>query len=829
MPSFLSRFRHYAAREKAPVINPTRPISNTSVPLHDLCERCSKFFSEWRALTWLQEHKGGAQDASSPSWPILRFCTIAQSVQSAQHCHFCKKLVSHLQNRTEVGLPRPADQTEVYIHLRPAQGLIDFLIPQPGKRSLKNEEDFNKIGIYKIKTYGSKLASRGYHHLDFFGATNRLDIDGNLTAFDGHITAKQVPLRASENTQKAKQWLQCCLTEHTECRRFQARTVQNLNQRPTRVLEITTNKIRLRDDLKDEPFDYLVLSYMWGKNPTQQVRLLESNLRAFRKEVPRDKLEASDVYKEVMKVTLALGYKYLWIDSLCIIQDSEADWKYEAQRMAIIYGNATCNLAFLFPSHFPAKPSQRSDPRIWSPCILRAATPSKPGIYMHEDTTNEFRKEIDNYGKQRDWLVQRSWPLFRRAWTFQEYLLSPRTLLLGHKNLMWQCSCHFYDELLGPIAAPVPATSSTTVVDPKRGKDRGKSRYFPDSIHEIHAASAISLSHPTVLSFLTDWQNVVNEYRSRNLSYEKDRVMAFAGIARAFSHLGRLTYLAGLWNEILPAALLWYVDKKPSWLVRIENQIPNGNPVPDSTWTPEIIPQDAPAKSAAEAEAALWPPPDTPSWSWFSIPMYRYYQVSFLLADDSLFVRSKALNSPHLVVWHDIFWAKPRGFQFPGHAARHAPDTAAHEFSSTQIILETSVLPVKSNWPADLAVQMQDIASSSTVPADRHFRWDPELEYYPDDPAGRASPPRNAIYALLSEVQVVRTAGTKNIQRRLVGLMLVPAGLNKGTWKRVGVWKLRINVKDVAVDAENIGGVAERWRGKKVVSGKWERVVVTIV
>ncbi|ENI02379.1 hypothetical protein COCC4DRAFT_175523, partial [Bipolaris maydis ATCC 48331] len=566
---------------------------------------------------------------------------------------------------------------------------------------------------------------------------------------------------------------------------------------------------------------------MWGENFTQQLRLLGSNLRAFRKEVPRDKLEASDVYKEAMRVTLALGYKYLWIDSLCIIQDSEADWKYEAQRMAIVYGNATCNLAFLFPPHFPAKPSQRSDPRIWSPCILRAATPSTPGVYMHEDTTNEFRKEIDNYGKHRDWLVQRSWPLFHRAWTFQEYLLSPRTLLLGHKNLMWQCSCHFYDELLGPIAAPVPATSPTTVVDPKRGKDRGKSRYFPDSIHEIHAASVISLFHPTVLSFLTDWQNVVNEYRSRNLSYEKDRMVAFAGIARAFSHLGRLTYLAGLWNEILPAALLWYVDKKPSWLVRIENQIANGNPVPDSTWTPEIIPDKS--EESAEGKTAPLPPPNTPSWSWFSIPMYKYYQTSFLLADDSLFVRSKALNSPHLVAWHDIFWAKTMGFQFAGHATRHAPDTAAHEFLGTQITLETSVFPVKSNWPADLAAQMQDIASSgSTVPADGRFRWDPELEYYPDDPASRASPPRDAVYALLSEVQVVRTAGAKNIQRRLAGLMLVPGSV-KGRWRRVGVWKLRINVKDVVVDAGNIGGVAERWAGKRIVSEKWERVVVTIV
>ncbi|KAJ5024296.1 heterokaryon incompatibility protein-domain-containing protein [Bipolaris maydis] len=805
MPSFLSRFRHHAAREKAPVVNPTQPISNTSVPLHDLCERCSKFFREWRALTWLQEHRGGAQGAPPPSWPILRFCTIAQLVQSAQRCHFCKKLVSHLQNRAEIGLPRPADQTEVYIHLRRAQRLVDFLVPQPGRRSLKNEEDFNKIGIYKIRTYENS----------------------NLTAFDGHITAKHVPVRASDNIQKAKEWLQCCLTEHAECRKFQARTVQNLNQRPTRVLEITLNKIRLRDDFKNEPFDYLVLSYMWGENFTQQLRLLGSNLRAFRKEVPRDKLEASDVYKEAMRVTLALGYKYLWIDSLCIIQDSEADWKYEAQRMAIVYGNATCNLAFLFPPHFPAKPSQRSDPRIWSPCILRAATPSTPGVYMHEDTTNEFRKEIDNYGKHRDWLVQRSWPLFHRAWTFQEYLLSPRTLLLGHKNLMWQCSCHFYDELLGPIAAPVPATSPTTVVDPKRGKDRGKSRYFPDSIHEIHAASVISLFHPTVLSFLTDWQNVVNEYRSRNLSYEKDRMVAFAGIARAFSHLGRLTYLAGLWNEILPAALLWYVDKKPSWLVRIENQIANGNPVPDSTWTPEIIPDKS--EESAEGKTAPLPPPNTPSWSWFSIPMYKYYQTSFLLADDSLFVRSKALNSPHLVAWHDIFWAKTMGFQFAGHATRHAPDTAAHEFLGTQITLETSVFPVKSNWPADLAAQMQDIASSgSTVPADGRFRWDPELEYYPDDPASRASPPRDAVYALLSEVQVVRTAGAKNIQRRLAGLMLVPGSV-KGRWRRVGVWKLRINVKDVVVDAGNIGGVAERWAGKRIVSEKWERVVVTIV
>jgi hypothetical protein len=659
-----------------------------------------------------------------------------------------------------------------------------------------------------------------------------LHTDSNITAFDGHITAKEVPIRASDNIQKAKQWLYCCLTEHAECRKFQTSTVYSLNQRPTRVLEITSNKIRLRCDLKDEPFDYLVLSYMWGENFTQQLRLLKSNIGAFQKEVPRSKLEASDVYKEAMRVTLALGYKYLWIDSLCIIQDSVPDWTYEAQRMAIVYGNATCNLAFLFPPHSAEKPSQRNDPRMWSPCILRAATSSTPGIYMHEDTTSEFRKEIDNYGKQRDWLVQRNWPLFHRAWTFQEYLLSPRTLLLGHKNLMWQCSHHFYDELLGPIASPAEVSSPAPVIDAKRGKDRGKPRYFPDTIYDIHTASAQSLSHPTVLSFLTDWQNVVNEYRSRELTFEKDRVVAFAGIARAFSHLGRLTYLAGLWHDILPAALLWYVDKKPTWLVRTENRIPNGTTVPESTWTPEIrkskVPLPPPSSSSSSTAA--------PSWSWFAIPMYKYYQTSFLFSDDELFVRCKALNSPRLVAWDDIFWAATRGFQFPGHPVHHFPtETAMHAFSGVQITLETKILPIKMDWPADLATQLNGIrssssSSSSATSADGNLCWDPVLEYYPDDLSERPSPPHNAVYALVSEFQVVRTAGKNNIQRRFAGLMLVPSSASDNkTWKRVGVWKLRVNIQNVQVDGDNIAAVAERWRKRALVSARWERVVLRIV
>ncbi|KAL1798031.1 hypothetical protein ACET3X_004637 [Alternaria dauci] len=336
--------------------------------------------------------------------------------------------------------------------------------------------------------------------------------------------------------------------------------------------------------MQDERFDYLVLSYMWGTNHTQQLRLLQSNLKDFQKEIPRAKFEASDVYKEAVRITLALGYKYLWIDSLTIIQDSPTDWAHEARRMAIVYGNATANLAFLFPPHSPAKPSRREDPRVWHPCILRAPSAQTPGVYI-EHEKSDLRQDFSSDEHIQDWLYPSNWPLFSRAWTFQEYLLAPRTLLLGHRNLMWQCSKGFYDELLGPIAE----TQTTTPQDPKRGKDRGKSRYFPDTIHELGVVGKKrgSLSEPAVLSFTIDWQNLVNEYRSRKLSFGKDRIIAFAGVARAVTNLGQLTYLAGLWKEIFPVALLWYVDKKIKALVRREDGLPNGE-MADDVWTAEI-------------------------------------------------------------------------------------------------------------------------------------------------------------------------------------------------------------------------------------------------
>lgn len=528
--------------------------------------------------------------------------------------------------------------------------------------------------------------------------------------------------------------------------------------------------------MTDESFEYLALSHMWGHPSKEHLQLTVKAMDDFKDGIPSHGL--SYIYKEAIRTTITLGYHYLWIDSLCIIQDSEPDWNHEASLMATVYGNAACNLAFLFPD----STLTRSDPRAWNPVILRHATPSTPGIYM-QHSTSLLRATYQNTETQ-DWLIQRHWPLFTRAWTFQEYLLCPRTLLLGHRNLMWQCSEFFYDELLGPIAdAPLNSTG-------KRGRDMRKSRYFPPSLADGFGEDGC-MSSLEKLEFMIDWQAVINEYRVRNLTKAKDRIIAFAGVARAFANLGNLAYLAGTWAELFPLCLAWYVDRKAEATVRRSGTtVLRGGTVEYPITVHEEVIHPA------------------PSWSQFSVPIYTHHQTYFALNDDEVFARRKSLEADPRVCWDDIYWAELDSFIFPNHALNHFPDSAYSNFTNLKATLGLPVFPAKSSLPAHLSRTFDHVRATSEL--DANATWIPDFAYFPDDPALPSTPPKHGVLALLYEFQITRVAGKFNIQRRLGGLMLVRAG-EEGTWKRVGAWKLRIKVCGVQVDSDNVRDVAGRW------------------
>jgi hypothetical protein len=528
-------------------------------------------------------------------------------------------------------------------------------------------------------------------------------------------------------------------------------------------------------------FRYLALSHMWGDPNAEHLKLLTSNIADFEKAIPWNGL--SSVYKEAIRVTLALGYKYLWIDSLCIIQNkSHPDWESEARLMATVYGNADCNLAFLFPSFSSdqQETTYRSDPRDWNPCILREATSSHPGISLHHSAIVHKRNEA------KHWLVQRDWPLFSRAWTFQEYLLAPRTLLLGHRNLMFHCSRHFYDELLGPVSEAATVVADGSVY---RGRALGKWRYFPADLTKGWDKQ-VDVSSLSALQFMTDWTACVTEFRARELSFAKDRVVAFAGVVRAYANMGCLTYLAGCWAEYFSLTLMWCVDRKvqgpPSYVQVKSRSVP-----PPAVVCEKVVHQ-------------------APSWSPFSVPIYLHHRTNFLFNEDEVNARLRFeqwLPDPP-VHWHDIHWSYLDSFCFPGQPKDEVPDHGFDKFEGLTVTLNMPVLPVETSCLKLIEKQLEVIRARN--PLDANITWTTQFRYLPDDPALPPSLPKQSVLALVSEFQLCRAPSTNNVERRLAGLVI--REVRRGAWRRVGAWKARVVVTDMEIDERIVRHVAKRWR-----------------
>jgi hypothetical protein len=114
---------------------------------------------------------------------------------------------------------------------------------------------------------------------------------------------------------------------------------------PTRLIDIGPNtplRPRHRDSIEIDPKSkYLTLSHCWGKSIPK--RLLQSNLLAMKQSIVLEEL--SQTFQDTLAVTGRLGLRYIWLDSLCIIQDSEEDRLRESAQMSHIYSNSYCNLA----------------------------------------------------------------------------------------------------------------------------------------------------------------------------------------------------------------------------------------------------------------------------------------------------------------------------------------------------------------------------------------------------------------------------------------------------------------------------------------------------
>jgi hypothetical protein len=141
---------------------------------------------------------------------------------------------------------------------------------------------------------------------------------------------------------RAKSWLKSCLSckgDHFRCKPYK----EEESYLPARVIDIGTadeDPIRLHISRHKETGRYVALSHCWGAKKFSTTT--QTSLQRYTKNIP---LPLPRTFMDAVRVTRALGVRFLWIDSFCIIQDSVEDWHAQAPQMAGIYGNAYLTIA----------------------------------------------------------------------------------------------------------------------------------------------------------------------------------------------------------------------------------------------------------------------------------------------------------------------------------------------------------------------------------------------------------------------------------------------------------------------------------------------------
>jgi hypothetical protein len=157
-------------------------------------------------------------------------------------------------------------------------------------------------------------------------------------------------------------------------------------------------------------------------------QLLSTNLTDLQEEIISDELPKT--FREAVQFCRTLGLRYLWIDSLCIMQNSSDDWIKQSADMENIYRYATCNIAASAAVDGSAGCFTDRDPRFAE--IFRVRLPSLP-----QDSSCSDLYDIMS---QSFWSGDISKaPLSARAWVLQEQFLSPRVIHCGPRQLLWEC------------------------------------------------------------------------------------------------------------------------------------------------------------------------------------------------------------------------------------------------------------------------------------------------------------------------------------------------------------------------------------------------------
>lgn len=496
---------------------------DAQIQLHVLCAKCKSLEQQ---LGDYSELENPTDDEEMIHDIKEHYQTLGQLRESSQRgCHLCTYIWYSLKTYNRLG-----DDDELWD------------ASQHGALSIELHED-RKIK-YLIPAFESRWSSTVRGDMVF--------IESSSLHWIPPSTIRALAISTKDVTRGSfyRRCADICDSSHMECH------INKIDRLPTRLLHVeeipgdtstgTAHRVQLVTT-KELPADtkYAALSYCWGKQ--NGLRLTKSNYQFLIVDIPYNQLPAT--IQDSVLVTIALGLQYVWVDALCIVQDSPEDWSHEASRMCDVYQGCSITLAASGASDSEDGLFAVRDPLRQTPCRLLSTMqayilgndPDKPSA------------------------------LDTRAWAVQEMLLPARSITFG-SYLSWECRERSIDEF------------------GRENSGLGQQQQLYSTILEPESTDPVDISKTLEL-----WHRILERYSATNLSVKGDKLAAITGLGSAFERRTGWTLVFGLWEPFIIQDLLWYrhhwdhcdpTGLRPSWswasqdgALKFDRCLPNGTSV----------------------------------------------------------------------------------------------------------------------------------------------------------------------------------------------------------------------------------------------------------
>ncbi|SPJ73858.1 uncharacterized protein FTOL_03588 [Fusarium torulosum] len=560
-------------------INPTLLIKDVFQALFDaacitmptsrvtLCQSCLSFQDFARlpskSRRWFCIHQSrGELDECAKSCPFCRL--VADAFDNADncarkddlchnegrcggslgHCQFCREEKAEKKN-DHVSVPKDMAVTGIRLQLR-----HDAYYPlDPDEHTFFIAQDQQNMLTAKLP-------------VDGIDETYLLDIN-NSVGLDASTGSRQT-------FDIAARWLDKCRnsSSHEDCQKAYPDGGDILGpQLPTRILDLTSFPNPRLVETGGTRSPYCALSYCWGDMGTN-ITTTRGNVSEHMEGIPTKSIPV--FIQEAIIAARTLGYRYIWIDALCIIQDDPDDWDREASKMKDVYANADLTLSSLVARgchehlfHSRGVMTTRPIPfDIWTPKDRRPRWEKDvihqyavyPSFLINNDGDPEGFSGGDNVASRA--------PITSRGWVLQEQMLSTRMLYFGSSYILWECLC-----------------LATTDLDPSKIISPRTSGGLGSEAERKYAVQGVT--YPTDYYDYDDlrhqpygiWQSLLTSYTKRRLTKSSDRIPAFLAISKALESTIGGEFIGGVWKgEKLLESLSWNVreaddrqPKAPSW------------------------------------------------------------------------------------------------------------------------------------------------------------------------------------------------------------------------------------------------------------------------